>query len=328
MIMPLRRSMGLLLALGLSPGLFILLQAQTATNSVISSQAGALVDSIQAPPMPVLKSPVDSFRELLAMKADEREKFLADRPAEIRKRLLEKVQEYDAMKPDAREFTLAATQLHWYLDQFLRTSPTNRTAQLASIPEAYRQTVSDRLQQWDRLPPELQKEVLDHKTTSRFFLGQGSDAAKVAPPTPPLPPIPLTQLSRVPPQQRELMYASFRRFFDLPDQGKQKIIGTLPEAERPRMLKTLEALERLPKDQRDRGLQFIGALANMSDAQQQEFFRNAERWKEMPSAERQVWRRMVDRLPPMPPGAGMPPLPMLPMATRTPVRVTAPVATN
>lgn len=314
-----------MLALGLSSGLFTPVQAQVPTNSAVPSQSGALADSIKPPPLPVMKSPVDSFRELLAMKADEREKFLEGRPAEIRKRLLEKVQEYEAMKPDAREFTLAATQIHWYLDQFLRTSPTNRAAQLASIPEAYRQVVNDRLQKWDRLPPELQKEVLEHKTTTHFFLGQDSDAARVTPPPPPLPPMPLTQLSRVPPEQRELMYSSFKRFFDLPDNAKQKIIATIPEGERPQMLKTLEALERLPKEQRDRGLQSIGALASMSAEQQQEFFQNAGRWKEMPPAERQVWRRMVDRLPPMPPGAGMPPLPMLPMPTRTSARTAAPV---
>src|SRR5690242_10218082 len=100
---PLRRTIWFMLALGLSSGLGVRLQAQILTNTGVRAESSALADSIKGPPVPVLKSPVDSFRELLAMKTDEREKFLAERPAEIRKRLLEKVQEYDSMNPDVRE---------------------------------------------------------------------------------------------------------------------------------------------------------------------------------------------------------------------------------
>ena len=85
----------------------------------------------------------------MAMKPDEREHYLAGRPPEIRKRFLAKIQEYESMNPEERELRLRATQLRWYLLPLMQTPATNRVAQLAAIPEADRQLVSERLQQWD-----------------------------------------------------------------------------------------------------------------------------------------------------------------------------------
>ena len=54
------------------------------------------------------------------MTPDERENFLTNRPPEIRKRILAKVGEYEALDPDERELRLRATELRWYLMPLLR----------------------------------------------------------------------------------------------------------------------------------------------------------------------------------------------------------------
>ena len=89
-------------------------------------------------PSPVVmpRSPVEFFRELLAMNFAERSKALADRPPETRKQILSKVREYEAMKPNARELRLRATELRWYMLRLMRISPTNRIAQLERVCSA------------------------------------------------------------------------------------------------------------------------------------------------------------------------------------------------
>ena len=91
--------------------------------------------------MPQVKSPVDAFRELLAMTISEREKALTNRTPAVRARILAKVREYATLDPNDRELRLRATELRWYLLPLLPESPTNRDAQLATIPEALRPLV-------------------------------------------------------------------------------------------------------------------------------------------------------------------------------------------
>ena len=131
---------------------------------------------------PHLKSPVDLFRELLAMTPDERENYLTNRPPEIRDRILAKVCEYEALDPNERELRLRATELRWYLLPLLHESPTNRTAQLAAIPDDLRDLVNDRLMQWDILPPPFQEEFFESEHALHYF-------TRVDPPnSPPMPP--------------------------------------------------------------------------------------------------------------------------------------------
>jgi hypothetical protein len=264
----------------------------------------------------LLRSPVDGFRELLSMKPGERDKYLAIRPPEIRRRLLEKVAQYESMKPEARELALSATELHWYLERLLQSPRTNRAAQLASIPATYRQFVSGRLGTWDILPPDLQKQALEYESTKSFFLGPTVAGAtnqnafiKIMPP--PLQQT-LVDLKRITPPQRAQMYTSFQQFFDFTADEKQQILQSLPEAQRRQLDQNLQILERLPKVQRELGLQSVNKLAGMSDQERREFLRNVVRWEELSDAERQAWRQLVRRLPPLPPGVGMPIMPPMP----------------
>ena len=88
-----------------------------------------------------------------------------------------------------------------------------------------------------------------------------------------------------------------RIIFELEDADKQKVLDTLPVAERQQVEKTLQALERLPKEQRDGALQSIDQLAGLTDEQRRVFFSNAERWKEMSPAEREALAQLVNHLP-------------------------------
>jgi hypothetical protein len=298
-MMPLlQRGFLLLIVFGACPGFFAQAPAQTAAASAGQASATA----------PLMKSPVELFRQLLAMKPEEREKFLADRPADKRAGLLEKIQEYEAMKPEERELSLGATELQSYLEQFVNTAPTNRAAQLAAVPEPYRKIISDRLNVWDILPPDLQKDVLAHEATKRYFLGAGPEALtndtwKILPP-------PLqdevSRLSKVSPEQRRQNFAAAEQFFGLSDEEKQKVLETLSGTERQQVDETLQTLQHLPKEQLDRCLKSIGRLAGLNDRDRREFMKNAGRWNEMPPEERAAWRNLDNSLPPLPPGVEVP----------------------
>ncbi|MEI9866098.1 MAG: hypothetical protein WDN00_16405 [Limisphaerales bacterium] len=107
------------------------------------------------PPWAHGKSPVDFFRQLLAMTPDERNDFLTNRQPQVRVRILAKVGEYESLNPNERELRLRATELRWYLMPLLHESPTNRTARLALIPADMREIVEARLLQWSILPPSV-----------------------------------------------------------------------------------------------------------------------------------------------------------------------------
>src|SRR5438105_3925359 len=135
--------------------------AEPATNQSPLTPATNAVSP--APPMPPLpKSRVAYFRELLAMSPAELEIALARTPEPNRKVLQAKLREYTALPPEEREASLRATELRWYLRPLMEKAPTNRTAQVASIPAEYRALVEERLKQWDAMSPETQKEVLEN----------------------------------------------------------------------------------------------------------------------------------------------------------------------
>ena len=299
MILRLNRSLWLALALS-AAGFFALAQTSPVPPP---SAAGP-----SAKPVAMMKSPVELFRQLLAMKPDAREKFLADRPAEKRQGLLDKIKEYEAMKPDERELSLCATELQSYLEPLLATAATNRAAQLASVPEPYRKIVGERLSEWDILPPDLQKDVLAHEATKRYFLGAGADgfteeSSKILPP---MLNDEVVRLSQIPPEERKQSFAAAQQFFGLNDEEKQKVLETLSDAERQKVSQTLQVLRQLPKEQLDRCLKSIGQLADMSERERQAFMKDAKRWKEMSAADREAWQNLTDRLPPLPPGLEVP----------------------
>ena len=271
-----------------------------------------------APPLPPLpKSRVAYFRELLAMSPAELEHALARTPEPNRKVLQAKLREYTALPPEEREASLRATELRWYLRPLMEMAPTNRTAQVASIPAEYRALVEERLKQWDATSPETKKEVLENEWTISCFLrlqsaspSQRESALKGLSPA-------LRQKLQsllaawleLPPQLRQRMCDNFQQFFELSPREQERTLSAFSDAERREMEKTLLAFAKLPPEQRRICIASFRKFANMTPDELAQFLKNAERWKEMSPGDRQTWRMLVTKLPPPPPGFGEPPLP-------------------
>jgi hypothetical protein len=290
-----------------------------AVPTPVSASATAVTESTN---LPVLQSPLVLFRELLTNTSAQREQRLASWPAEKRARLLAKIREYKAMTPSAQEQSLGATELHWYLQQFLLNSPTNQAVGLSQVPVLYRQMVSNRLTLWKMLPPPLQQDVLAHDTTREFFL-MGSHTTMSNVPSQIVPPPlrdELIRLEGLGPEQRRQTYVHFQDFFELTADEKQTILDALPAAERQQFEKTLADLERLPREQRVAALRSLGQLAGLTDAQRSELFDKMSQWKQLSAEERQLWQKLDVHLPPLPPlppplPPQFPPLPGLSLAT-------------
>jgi hypothetical protein len=256
------------------------------------------------PPVPTMKSPVESFRTLLVMPAADRTEHLATRSAEVQKKLVEKIREYQALTPDERELRLKATELRWYLKPLMSVPATNRDAQVKLIPENLREMVAARIELWDKLPPAIQQLILTNQ--------HGATYMTLGPPMPPGIPSPAEKI-RVSLQQR------FNQLFELTPSEKEKILATLSDAERRQMEKTLESFGKLTLSQRRMCITSFTKFAGMSPTERQEFLKNAQRWSEMSPAERQSWRELVSTAPKMPPlpliTIKHPPLPVNPRKT-------------
>jgi hypothetical protein len=293
------------------------LGAETVTNVPAPQKLFSAPTNLLLPSLPHLKSPVDLFRELLAMTPAERENHLTNRPPEIRARILAKVREYEALDPNERELRLRATELRWYLLPLLHESPTNRAARLAAIPDDLQPLVKNRLRQWDILPPTLKAEFLESDRTLRYF-------TYVDPSQRPLPPLPedkrvdrgprpdLARWEKLSDEQRQKITTQFNQFFELTPMEKKRTLNTLSDAERQQMEKTLETFGELPPQQRLRCIRAFTEFANLSAQEKQEFLKNAQRWAQMSPKERQTWRDLVTHVPewpPLPSALIMPPLP-------------------
>jgi len=271
------------------------------------------------PPLPPDRSPVDTFRELLGMTSEQRSKALAARPAETRQRLLAKLRDYQALPPAERELRLRATELRWWLLPLMRQPRTNRVGQLNFIPADLRKLMDDRLAQWDLLPPDLQKEILEKDEAARLealtVAQRENNLAHLQPEQRAALEAGLTRWRTLPESQRRATCEQFDGYFNLTPRERQKVLGTLSETEREQMEQTLRAFENLPRDQRQACVRSFAKFANLSLAERQQFLKNAERWQQMPLAEREAWRNLVRTVPDwpaLPPGLGETPPPLPP----------------
>ena len=292
--------------------------AETATNVRAPQKLLSTTTNLLLPPIPHSKSPVDLFRELLAMTPAERENSLTNRPPGIRDRILTKVRNYEALDPNERELRLRATELRWYLPPLMHESPTNRAAQLAAIPDDLRPLVKAHLMQWDILPPPLQKEFFESEHALRYFTHVD---LPISPPMPPMPPVlgwhhgppgpDLAYWNTLPEDQRQKITAQFNQFFELTPMEKKKTLNTLSDAERQQMEKTLETFGELPPAQRLKCIRAFSEFAGMSAQEKQDFLKNAQRWSQLSPKERQAWRDLVTHVPEWPslPPALLPPMP-------------------
>ncbi|MBI5774012.1 MAG: DUF3106 domain-containing protein [Verrucomicrobia bacterium] len=285
--------------------IFILLAAGVLAGGKISAQTRATAS--------VRKSPVDMFRELLALAPDARAKALAVHPDHFRKTIAAKLAEYEALAPDERELRLQSTQLRWHLLPLMRMPPASRAARLAEISATDRPLVEERLALWDKLPADLQRDVLANETALLYLLRADAKpplppplAALAAPDSIPRPDRALAAWQEIPAARRQEMLGHFGRFFELDEPEKIKTLETLSAAERREIEKSLRDFQQLPPQQRAICLRSFQQFASMSAEEQSAFLQNAERWKAMKPDERQLWRDLVSQLPPLPPGLGDP----------------------
>lgn len=291
--------------------------------------AGALAQTnTGAPQLPPLKSPVDTFRELLNLSGVERVQMLTNYSTASRERLLGKLSEYQALTPDERELRLRATELRWWLLPLMRQPATNRVISLSLIPALLHPLIAERLQVWDLLPPPMQQELLDNEDVAQLFLRlQGRTPAQrenILNSLPPLLEKGLERWTAMSANERRQTCERFDRYFELSQREREKVLSTLSDSERQQMEETLRSFEQLPREKRIICVRSFAKFASMGIAERQQFLKNAERWKKMSPAERQAWRDLVSRVPnfpPLPPDfyETVPPLPpFFPRSTVTP----------
>ena len=266
-------------------------------------------------PLPTLSSPVEIFRHLLTLTPAEQKQYFADRPVEFQRRILAKLREYESLRPNQRELRLRATELQWYLTPLLSVPATNRTLQLALIPESNRTLVAERLRLWDTLSPDAQAELLDNEVTLRYLTQIGSGAEderqallkSISPARRAKLEAGIARWRDIPEPLRQKMLAGFNQFFELTPAEQAKALDTLSEAERGQMEKVLGRFDKLPREQREACVKSFAKFTSLSLAERQQFLKNAERWRLMSPDERQAWRDLVEKLPPQ--------LPTLPIAS-------------
>jgi len=261
------------------------------------------------------RSPVDSFRELLAMNPGERKQSLAGRAPQTQSQILAKIREYESLGPNQRELRLKGTELYFWLAPLMNTAASKRPPLPAWVPPSVRKEIESRLQAWDEFSPSKQQELLTNAAAIRFFT-----QLKTGPP--PLPPASSAQQAKLdrgilqwqalPRSQQQKITARFKRFFDLTPEEQQEACNTLSEPERRQIERTLAKFENLSRADRGKAISCFEKFASLGLDERRQFLKSAELWKLMPPDKRQNWRDLVNEFqeqPPSPPGLEAPPFP-------------------
>jgi len=274
----------------------------------------AATQSARVPQPPPVPSPVQVFRDMLAMTPEQRVKAMEGRQPKTREFLASKLKEFEALKPEERENRLRTMELRWHLLPLMGMAPSNRVLRIQGLPERDRPLIEERLRLWDKLSPEQQRDVLECEPALAAYASTGrmSTSSMVSP-------LSTNQQERINksttylinlhPEKRAELYQNFQEFFELSGKEKAKAldsIHTLSEAERRQMERTVETFDRLPRAQREQCIVGFQKFTALSAEEQGLFIRSAARWEAMSPRERQIWRSLVRGKavpqPPLPPG--------------------------
>jgi hypothetical protein len=306
----------LLLAVALGGGTTF--GSQTAAEAPVPAP-GALLP----PTPPPAKSPVDVFRELLAMPPAQRQNALTNGPSGWQRQMLAKLSEYDSLSPNQRALRLKATELSYYLWPLLKGPVTNRASRLEAMPGEIRALVTKRLEEWDKLSPSVQNEIRDQETALRYFTEtqgatpeqQDRTLESLSPPQRQKLEATIEQWRALPKPRREKALEQFDRLFGLNAQEKQRALSSLSEPERRKIEKTIDSFSHLSPTDRVQCIRALDRFTAMSSAERQQFLKNAELWRTMSPDQRDAWAKLVSKYsmqPPLPPGLGSPPMPPMP----------------
>jgi hypothetical protein len=287
-------------------------------NEAVAVKQAQAAPAAQVPPLP--PTPVDFFRRLLPMTPEERQDALEKYTPKTREFVTAKVKEYEALSPDERENRLRTLELRWHLLPLLSAAPSNRVVRIQAVPKRDRPLVEERLRLWDRLPPAVQRDVLECEPALAAFASPGTrmPTSSVG--------FPMTTnlqerirssaayLHSLHPEKRAELYRNFQEFFELSEKEKAKALDsldTLSDAERKQMERTLQVFERLPPEEREQCIEGFQKFTALSREEQAHFLRSAARWQAMNPRDRQMWRLLVQRkavppLPPLPPNLYVP----------------------
>jgi hypothetical protein len=177
---------------------------------------------------------------------------------------------------------------------------------------------------WDRLSADGQKEFLAREAAIQYFIQPkgGTNTAlwngNTSTNKQRLLEAGVTELRKLPPEQREALLTRWQRIFELSDAEKDKALKTLTVAERAQIEKTLRKFENLTAAQRATCVRSFESFAKMNAFERQEFLKNAAKWTRMTDQQRRQWQDLVDLAPllPTPVSASAPPPPMVPKKQR------------
>jgi len=280
-----------------------------AAGFVFGQTAPSLTSKATSPPFPpLLPSPVEIFRVLLATNKAGREAVLASKSPYYRQVVETKMREYEAMPSGERESRLQALQLRWYVLPMMKMAPIDRALRLKAIPEPDRSLIEQRLRLWDILPPQMKKDLLENESAVR----QGGGTNRPAPGTLNAAPgselqAQLDRWNQLPPARQNQVMVNYQKFFELSQTDKDRTLAQLTDTERGQMEKTLSSFGTLPREDREQAMQGFKKFAQLSPAERVAFLKTAERWRTMSDQDRETWRKIVaqlqrapSKLPPMP----------------------------
>lgn len=304
--------------------LYLLLMLSLVLCCVAASKAQTNPPApITAPTPPLPPTPVDTFRRILTMSAQEREKFLSTLSVEKRQIVQFKLDEYQGLPAQQREERLRALQTRVWVRQLIKLPASNRIERLATLQPVDREFVEGRLALWDSLRPELQKEVLTNEIAILYI-------ARFPVFNPGLPPFPVDQkiaqqlkhwgeLSKV---ERTDILNHFQYFLqDLSEKERADVLAARPEVKK--ALAPVASIASLPKEQRERYIAGMKRFAALSPAERHKFLLNAAQWQKMTPEQRESWRVLAKKLSS---NSALPPAPPVPRPTASIVPATDHVA--
>ena len=268
-------------------------------NSALAQTPPPAISTPAPPPLP--PNPVDTFRKILGMSEPEREKFLATLAPDKRQVVVLKLEEYQGLSAEDREKRLRALQARVWVRQLIKVAPSNRVERLAALAPAERELVQIRLAEWDRLPADLQKEILANELAIRHIARSPDYMFRHA--MPPLPVVTKTTamldhwLNKSEAERAEII-RHYETFFEtVSSEDLAKIMAKRPE------IAKAAPIGRLAKEQRERYIAGFKRFTSLTPAERQKFLINVSHWQKMTPEQRQSWRVLAKKLtpPPAPP---------------------------